>query len=141
MSDERIDIWNVFHDGSITVAEQSHDHVVMFVNIPYLRRRLQPLGDSFIVTLSGVTVCEFRHFDGECTSLVEALDVGEPEILSTSSDRQPLTVHTTLGELILSFETLELSLDSGSRVTYESVVTAAKEYWDEFERRGTRLPP
>src|SRR5438045_1584144 len=103
MADSRIDIWNVLHDGTISAAAHNGDLVTIFVGIGYLRRRLQPLGDSLVVNLSGVTRCEFRHFDGETTPLPEVFHVGEPDILSTDSATLPVTINTTLGELILAF--------------------------------------
>ena len=135
--DDRVDIWNVLHDGSITAVEQTTQQVRMFVSIPYLRRRFQPLGDSFVLTLSGVSACEFEHFDGERMGLPDTLSIGEPEILSTSSESLPVTVHTTLGQLRLSFEEMNLSLDTGEQVTFASVARAARDYWEEFAARGS----
>jgi hypothetical protein len=57
--DTRIAIWNVLHDGEITAISEDGDTLTMFVNIPYLRRRLKPLGDSFILTLAGVRQAEW----------------------------------------------------------------------------------
>lgn len=46
--DPRFGIWNALHDGEITIAvREATDVVVMFVSIPYVRRRIEPLGDSF----------------------------------------------------------------------------------------------
>jgi len=41
--DQRIQIWNVFHDGEITaISEEGGEALTMFVSIPYLRRRMEP---------------------------------------------------------------------------------------------------
>jgi hypothetical protein len=41
MADQRVDIWDVLHDGVITIMHrESADVLVMFVSIPYVRRRL-----------------------------------------------------------------------------------------------------
>ena len=50
--DKRIEIWNILHDGEITAIEgEDSDTLTMFVSIPYLRRRLKPIGDSFVLTM------------------------------------------------------------------------------------------
>jgi hypothetical protein len=48
--DPRIAIWNILHDGEITAVSEDVGTLTMFVSIPYLRRRLTPLGDSFVLT-------------------------------------------------------------------------------------------
>jgi hypothetical protein len=138
LTDQRIEIWNIFHDGSITAVESEGSGIRIFVSIPYLRRRVQPIGDSFVVKLFGATLCEFRHFDGETTTLQEALEVGEPEIFSTSSDGIPVVIDTTLGQLVLSFDQISFELDSGQAVAFEAIAKAAEGYWQEFENRGSR---
>lgn len=76
--DKRIEIWNVLHDGEITAISEDGDILTMFVSIPYLRRRLKPLGDSFVLTLEGVRRAECRGFNGEgpASTLQENLDIG-----------------------------------------------------------------
>lgn len=86
--DTRISIWNVLHDGEITAVSEEGDTLTMFVSIPYLRRRLKPLGDSFVITLSGVRCAECRDFGGAASSampLREALEIGAPERFSAAS--------------------------------------------------------
>jgi hypothetical protein len=52
--DPRFSIWNALHDGEITIAEREAPEVlVLFVSIPYVRRRIPPLGDSFRLRLGG----------------------------------------------------------------------------------------
>lgn len=136
MDDPRIGIWNILHDGEITVASSTDDVVQMFICIPYLRRRFRPLGDSFVLSLLGVTQCEFRHFDGEVTTLEEALEVGAPEIFSTGSHELPVTVATTLGELVLSFREVKYTLDTGEAVAVADIAATAEAYWSEFAARG-----
>ena len=62
MTDPRLDIWNVLHDGEITITHrESADVVVMFVSIPYVRRRIQPLGDSFRLRFGGFRGMAFSY--------------------------------------------------------------------------------
>src|SRR5580765_1578392 len=101
--DTRIAIWNVLHDGEITAVAEDGDTLTMFVSIPYLRRRLEPLGDSFVLTLAGVRRAECRNFGGAASSaspLRAELEIGSPEILSTESVSMPVTIETTLGQLV-----------------------------------------
>jgi hypothetical protein len=134
-----IDFWNIFHDGAITAADEQAGSVRLFISIGYLRRRMSPLGGGFVVTLRDVTLCEFRHFDGETVTLPEALKVGEPEILSTDSESLPVTIHTTLGQIVAAYGGVEFALDTGEIVSFADIASAATSYWDDFESRRKAL--
>ena len=108
--DPRFDIWNVLHDGEITaIATDRSDTATIFVSIPYLRRRLQPLGDSFVLTLSGVRQLQFRDFSGTISSLPDELELTAPEILSSESQQMPITVETTGGQLLADFDDVQIA--------------------------------
>jgi hypothetical protein len=129
------------HDGEITAISQDGGTLTMFVSIPYLRRRLKPLGDSFVLTFTGLTRAECRDSAGNTTSLEEELEIGTPEILQTESKSMPVTVETTMGQVILEFQTIRLALDTGQEVSYETIEKTCEEYWNEWEanaqqRRG-----
>jgi len=130
--DRRIQIWNILHDDEITaISGEGSDILTMFVSIPYLRRRLAPLGDSFVLTLSGITRLEFHDFDGTRETLQEQLDIGSPEILSTESDSMPASIATSLGQLTLDFQSISFALDTGQAVEYEAIEKVCEEYWTE----------
>lgn len=132
MMDRRIQIWNILHDDEITaISGEGSDILTMFVSIPYLRRRLDPLGDSFVLTLSGITRLEFHDFDGTRETLQEQLDNGSPEILSTESDSMPASIATSLGQLTLDFQSISFALDTGQAVEYEAIEKVCEEYWTE----------
>ena len=132
MMDRRIQIWNILHDDEITaISGEGSDILTMFVSIPYLRRRLDPLGDSFLLTLSGITRLEFHDFDGTRETLQEQLDIGSPEILSTESDSIPASIATSLGQLTLDFQSISFALDTGQAVEYEAIEKVCEEYWTE----------
>lgn len=145
--DTRIEIWNVLHDGEITAVSEDGGTLTMFVSIPYLRRRLKPLGDSFILMLAGVRQAECRDFGGagRASSLREELDIGTPEIIHTKSESMPVTIETTMGQLILDFQSVRFTLDTGQTVEYETIEKVCKEYWIELRakteqaRRGTSV--
>jgi len=132
MTDRRIQIWNILHDDEITaISGEGSDILTMFVSIPYLRRRLDSLGDSFVLTLSGITRLEFHDFDGTRETLQDQLDIGSPEILSTESDSMPASIATSLGQLTLDFQSISFALDTGQAVECEAIEKVCEEYWTE----------
>lgn len=137
--DEQIQIWNVLHDGDITaVAEEDSDTIKMFVNIPYLRRRLDPLGDSFVLILEGVTELDFEDYDGNKSTLQEEIEVGSIGILSTDSESMPVKVFTSMGQLTLGYKRIRLFLDTGKEIDFETISRVCQEYWDEFKEKSQR---
>ncbi|MEM0966500.1 MAG: hypothetical protein AAGJ81_10160 [Verrucomicrobiota bacterium] len=133
---DSIGIWNTLHDGEITVVEIRQGTVTMFVSIPYLRERLKPNGDSFILKLKGTKKIQFLDFDGEPKSdKWQDLAKNGIEILSTDSKEMPVRVITTMGFLDLDFEKLEIQLDTGAPTSYEDVRRACKDYWEEWSRK------
>jgi hypothetical protein len=134
---ERIQIWNVLHDGEITAVDgEGNDTMQLVVRIPYLRRRVQPSGDSFVLSLEGVTLVDFQDFDGHHTSLREEIEKRCPKILSTDSESMPVRVWTTTGPLMLDFKHIKFSLDSGQEIDFETIDRVSLEYWTEFEERA-----
>lgn len=132
-----IDVWNTLHDGEITaLAQDDVGTLVMFVSIPYLRRRLAPLGDSFALRLHGFRTIEFSGFDSaeKTTSLEEIAEAGL-EILSTDSQGMPVEVTTTLGSLTIDFDSVSITLDTGESVEPEDVERVSREYWEEWSAR------
>jgi hypothetical protein len=135
--EERIQIWNILHDGEITAIEgEGSDRVTMFINIPYLRRRLKPLGDSFVLTLEGVTDFGFIDFDGEKSRLCDEIEIGSVEILSTDSETMPISIFTTMGQLIMDYKQIHFLLDTGQEVDFKTIYKVCKEYWDEFKAKS-----
>ena len=129
------------HDGDITAISQEGDILTMFVSIPYLRRRLKPLGDSFVLTLAGVKKAECRDFSGaasSASSLREELDIGTPEIIKTESESMPVTIETTLGQLILDFQSIRFALDTGQPIEYATIQKVCEEYWTEWQAKAER---
>ena len=135
--DHRIAIWNTLHDGEITVVSHEDDgSFVMFVNIPYIRSRLKPIGDSFILKLGGLSEIEFSDYDGMSVPFDEELKLIQIEILSTDSKNLPVSIATTDGILKLDFESLNIYLDTGKEIQYSDVAKAAEDYWNEWEAKA-----
>ena len=131
-----INIWNILHDGEITAVEKGMNGLyTIFINIPYLRRRIKPLGDSFVITLSGVKQITFQDFDGQTSSLENELELSTPEILQTDSETMPIYIATTAGTLILNYESINFNLDTGQPVEFETIEVICREYWEEWSKR------
>ena len=139
--DERIAVWNLLHDGEITAFSREGSTLTLFVSIPYLRRRLRPLGDSFVLTLQGLRKLEFRTLEGELSDLADELNVGSVEILETASESMPISISTTLGSLLLDFDSFRVALDTGQATDYATLDRVCVEYWDEWERRARNREP
>jgi hypothetical protein len=134
MGDPRFDIWNVLHDGDITIVHrEAPDAVIMFVCIPYVRRRIEPLGDSFRLRLGGFRSIHFANDIGDTSSELDYV-VGY-EILDILSETMPAKIQLAEGTLTLDFDTLDISLDSGQAIEYEQIRRVAQDYWDEFAAR------
>jgi len=85
--DPRIEIWNTLHDGEITVVAMEGDSAVIFVSIPYIRERISPLGDSFVLRLAGFRYLELADIGGKKQSSDLAdLSKSGIEILSCDSE-------------------------------------------------------
>ena len=135
--DRRIQIWNILHDGEITaISGEESGTLTMFVNIPFLRRRVEPLGDSFILILEGLTYLEFQDFDGTATQLRGEIDMGTIEILSTDSESMPVKIFTTMGQLTLDFKNIHFALDTGQKIEFEAIEKVCEEYWTEWEEKS-----
>ena len=136
-NDPRIDIWNLLHDGEITaVTEENSDTLTMYVTIPYLRLRLEPIGGSFVLKLKGLRHFEYRFFDGTPLSLRKELESANiPEILSTDSTSMPVTIETSLGQIIIDFEKIQYALDTGQIIDFEMIEKACVDYWTEWEAK------
>jgi hypothetical protein len=136
--ESRVAVWNLLHDGEITTFAREENSLTLFVNIPYLRRRLSPMGDSIVLTLKQVTEVRFTSFGGEPESLDEVLDLGRPEIIGTESNDMPLLIETTMGRLHLAFEQFELALDTGGPIAFDVLDRVARDYWTEWEQKAAK---
>lgn len=47
----------------------------------------------------------------------------------------PITIETTLGQLILDFQSIGFSLDTGQSVDYETIEKICEEYWTEWQAK------
>jgi hypothetical protein len=50
----------------------------------------------------------------------------------------PAIIETTMGQLILDFENIQFTLDTGQLVEYETIKRVCQEYWAELKARTER---
>ncbi len=135
--DTRIAIWNTLHDGEITVVALKGDTLVVFVSIPYIRERISPLGDSFVLRLAGFRSVELTDVEGrKKSSDIADLSKSGIEILSSDSTAMPVRIATTSGFLTLDFESVEITTDTGRVLAYSEVARACSDFWEEWSAKA-----
>ena len=134
--DEQVKIWNLLHDGVITAVQHNGETLTIVVDIPYLRCRMKPVGDSFILQFTGLTCLEYQDYDGMVSCLAKEVENAMPVILSTDSEAMPVKVNLTTGQLILDFKGISITLENRESVAFETIDRLAREYWHEFEKRA-----
>jgi hypothetical protein len=140
MAAPQFDIWNLLHDGEITViAREGPDSLIMFVDIPYLRQRIAPLGDSFRLRLGGFRGIGFSNDIGDSYSEITDIAESRLEILSTESEAMPAKIAVAQGTLTIDFDSVDISLDTGQPISYEQISHACEQYWDEWSARQQKV--
>lgn len=92
-------------------------------------------GQCFTVRLSGCTKVEYTEYGERPTSDIGAISAKHPEILYVTST-EPIVLDCANGTLALAFKEMQISLDSGSPVTYEALAEASEKYWTDLEARS-----
>jgi len=137
MEDPRFGVWNVLQDGEITaLGREEPTTLVIFVTIPYLRERIEPLGDSLCLRLRGCRRLEFAGAGAQSSTSPREIAMQRLWILSTDSEAMPVKIVTPSGFLILDFDAVDISLDTGQPLTYDELCRVCGEYWDEWSARG-----
>ena len=134
---EEIEVWNLLHDGLLSLfIEENSTSITAFVHIPYIRRRISPIGVCFVLKLSGVKSCIFKDFEGNEESLAKIFNSNSPDILNVESEEMPITICTTFGNLTLEYENMKVFLDSGIEVDYKTISNACSEYWEKWSSKN-----
>ena len=128
-------IWGFLHDGSLDRADGVvPGDVTLYISIPYLRKAFEPVGDGFILKLIGCGQFELVGDDGAVISDLGQIAACALEILSIESE-SPLTIYTTYGTLVLSYDSLEIALDTGQSLTVTELDQASAKYWQAWSER------
>jgi hypothetical protein len=48
----------------------------------------------------------------------------------------PLTIETTMGQLVLDFQSIRFALDTGQDIDYKTIETVCDEYWTEWKAKS-----
>ena len=62
--------------------------------------------------------------------------VGTPEILSTESKAMPVSIETTMGQLVLDFERIRFAMDTGQEIDYRTIEKTCEQYWTEWQTKA-----
>jgi len=136
MADLRFAVWNELHDGEITVlAQEEPGTLTMFVNIPCVRQRLQPLGDSFRLRLYGFRSIKFLNDIGDSSSDLSDIAESQLIIISALGETLPVQIEVAQGTLVIDFDSLDIALDSAQLISHRQLASASEEYWDAWEAR------
>jgi hypothetical protein len=135
-TDLRFAVWNELHDGEITVLSQEEPGTLtIFVNIPYVRQRLQPLGDSFRLRLYDFRSITFSNDIGDSSSDLGDIAESQLIIISALGEKLPVQIEVAQGTLVIDFDSLDIALDSGQLISYEQLASSAEEYWNAWQAR------
>ena len=128
--------WNLLHDGTLVGAEREGGRLTLVVDIRYLRERFDEPGTAIVLELRGCTELAYVPDHGERVRRADQLAAMEIEILGATADGDAVRVDCNEGNLHLRYRELDLALDTGTPLTLEALVDAARSYWDDFERSG-----
>jgi hypothetical protein len=130
------DIWGIFHDGVLTrLLGSVPGRLNLHVEIEYLRQMFDEPGGSFTIELEGCSKFRYTEHDEQPTEDLSKLNMLEPEVLYIASEN-PLVLDCAGGTLELEYNSMRVTLPSGSEVSYESLVSASEKYWNEWSKRA-----
>lgn len=133
---ENVDIFGVFHDGSIVEISGAFQNISFRIEIEYLRNMFPSQGNSFVAQISGCESIEFYNWETEIrTKDLKEIQLEEPEILSIEQQGDIAHIICSTGELDVLYKDVEFQLDSGEAVTYQELEDACNKYWDDWESR------
>lgn len=130
----KIEIFGVFHDGTIAEIEGERPNISFRIEIEYLRQMFRSDGDSFWVHLDG---CEsFEYLDWKTKERIsdyQRIVVDEPEILNVRQDGDTAVIVCTNGQLELVYSDVRLTLEDGTPVTCRDLNAMSNKYWSEWK--------
>ena len=134
------DIWGVFHDGVLKLIDGTVPGTLRLeIEIGYLRGMFSEPGNRFFVNLFGCSKFIYTRFDERPTENTSYIQDREPEILYVTSEK-PLVLDCAIGTLELEYDEMTVTLESGQAVSYASLASASKEYWNDRKSRSETGP-
>jgi hypothetical protein len=133
---ENIDIWGVFHDGSIVEIQGTLPNIAIRIEMEYLRNIFPCKGNSFWANINGCQWIEFLNWKSEIrTSNLKEIEEEELEILNVQQTGEEAQIITSSGELKMLYGNLTFKLDTNISLSYQELKVASSKYWNEGDNR------
>lgn len=130
--EEEIEVWNIFHDGSIVEVKGDLPDISLRIEIPYLRNMFPGEGDSFWAHIKGCYHLKYLNWDDDKREASpNKIFEQEPEILSVKQIEGVAHITCVSGELDMAYETISFSIDTGVAVTIDELDKQCNSYWDD----------
>lgn len=131
--EEKIEVWKLFHDGSIIEVKGDLPNPSLRIQISYLREIFPSKGDSFWAHFQNCTLIEYLNWEEETKERsLEKIAHQEPEILNVSQVGKMACIVCSSGELHLIYESIHFTLDSGIAISMNELRNASHTYWKAF---------
>lgn len=127
-------IWNLLHDGTVIAAERSGADVRLTIEVEYVRRRLTPPADTFVLVLLGCSRLAYTPYDEAEIEDLATLVQREPDLVEAVVEGDTLVVWGGSGVLRVRYEGLSILLDEDTPTDLDAVREAARSYWEEWAR-------
>lgn len=135
---DKIQIWNILHDGSIEKISGTLPELAITVSIQYLRHIFGKDGESIIVKVSGCKFIEFESWDKEKLNDLNSIAKLEPEIVSVSEEDDGISIMCVDGVLTMNYEDVSYELDNGKVIAFSDLENACKKYWEGWRKKHSK---
>jgi hypothetical protein len=130
-------VWNTLHDGTVTgVDGGTGGDVTLRVDIAYLCEKLPTESRELDVVLHHCTHLKYIPFEGGVGLGPAELEACDLEILSGALEGGLVCVTCVKGFLWLGYESVSVRLMEGKVVSGESLLGAAREYWEQWRLKN-----
>lgn len=131
--DFQLDIWDIFHDGSIVEVRGELPDIALRIEIQYLIEKLPGDGDSIWIHLKNCTRIRFTVWESEGEIQLGDINVDDDfEILNSKIDDDSIHIFSPNGQLELTYESSTLELDSGQAISWQTLSQVSQDYWTSF---------
>ena len=133
----KFEVWNYFHDGSVTQIEGTFPDINITIEIQYLRDVFSKDGKSIIVNLSGCSFIEYLDWKKEEKFQdLDSISAMRPEILSAEGIEGKAHIICVEGTLDIQYQDVSFELDNGKPITAFDLDKVSEKYWDEWEKKN-----
>lgn len=136
--DEQIDMFNMFHDGTIIALVKEENSINFEIDIPYLAELINPEFSSFKGKLMECTEFCYKEWDEDSPiadlASIEKLDLGILDAkLHTEGSIVVSCWNSNLGgELTIKAEDIIIYDQSNRMISYKELIDLCHSYWCKF---------